>query len=127
MKKVLLFVALIAGTGRLMAQNDLKLPEAQLSPLFQIKVDTTLKSPTLKQLTKMADANTLKNLTTLQNFNQNPLAETKLIDATESYTTPVAVLSGRSNMPVKKIGGIYTMPVAGKDADKKSRATIVNP
>jgi hypothetical protein len=125
MKKALLFIALLAGTGRLMAQSDLKLPEQVPSPLFQIRVDTTINSPTLKQLTKIPDANTLKKLATLENFDQTP--QTKLIGHMEGYLMPVAMLGGKSNMPVKKIGGFYTMPVAGQDLNKKNSVTLIHP
>lgn len=119
MKKALLLVVLLAGAGRLLAQNDLKLPGATAMPLLSITVDTTLQSPTLKQLTKIPDANMLKKLATLDKFNQSPLSETKLISQTDEYRMPVAVLSGKSNMPIKKIGGYYTMPVYGTEAKKK--------
>jgi hypothetical protein len=127
MKKALLFIALLAGTGRLMAQNDLKLPEQVPSLVFQIRVDTIINSPTLKQLIKIPDANTLKKLATLENFNQTPLNQTKLIGPTESYMMPVAVLNGKSKMPVKKIGGFYTMPVVGQDFNKKNSVTLIHP
>jgi hypothetical protein len=127
MKKALLCVALLAGTGRLMAQNDLKLPEQVSLPLFQIRVDTAINTPTLKQLTKMADTNVLKKLSTLENFNHAPLSETKLIGHMEGYLTPVAMLSGHSKMPVKKLDGFSAMTVAGKDADKKSGVTLIHP
>jgi hypothetical protein len=127
MKKALLLIVLLVGTGRLMAQSDLKLPEQVPSPLFQIRVDTTINSPTLKQLTKIPDANTLKKLATLENFNQTPLNQTKLIGHMEGYLMPVAMLGGKSNMPVKKIGGFYTMPVAGQDFNKKNSVTLIHP
>ena len=127
MKKAMLFIGLLAGTGRLMAQNDLKLPEQVPSPVFQIRVDTTINSPTLKQLTKIPDANILKKLSTLENFNQAPLTATKLIGSTEGYTMPVAVLNGKSKMPVKKIDEFYTMPVVGQDFNKKNSVTLIHP
>lgn len=125
MKKAFLLVLLLAGAGRLMAQNDLKLSAATALPFLSITVDTTLQSPTLKQLTQIPDANILKKLATLDKFNQTPLTETKLITQTDAYRMPVAVLGGNSNMPVKKIGGFYTMPVYGTEANKKKLVTIV--
>ncbi|MBD1365349.1 hypothetical protein IDJ77_16150 [Mucilaginibacter sp. ZT4R22] len=127
MKKALLIVALLTGTGRLMAQNDLKLPEQVPSPVFQIRVDTTINSPSLKDLTKLPDANILKKLSTLENFNQTPLTQTKLIGHMEGYLMPVAVLGGKSKMPVKKIDGFYTMPVVGQDFNKKNGVTLIHP
>ncbi|TFF35753.1 hypothetical protein [Mucilaginibacter psychrotolerans] len=119
MKKAFLLALLLAGAGRLMAQNDLKLPGATALPLLSITVDTTLQSPTLKQLTQKPDAGMLRKLATLDKFNQTPLTETKLIRQMDEYLMPVAVLSGKSNMPIKKIGGFYTMPVYGTEAKKK--------
>ncbi|RWY49423.1 hypothetical protein [Mucilaginibacter gilvus] len=127
MKKALLFITLLTGTGRLMAQSDLKLPEQVPSPVFQIRVDTTINSPSLKDLTKLPDSNILKKLSTLENFNQTPLTQTKLIGPMEGYMMPVAVLSGKSKMPVKKIDGFYTMPVVGQDFNKKNSVTLIHP
>jgi hypothetical protein len=127
MKKALVLVVLLASAGRLMAQNDLKPKLASPFPLLQITVDTTLLSPTLKQLTKIPDANYLKKLGTLGNFNQTPQAENKLIGHMDGYTMPVVVLAGKSTMPVKKIGGFYKMPVVGDDFNKKSTVTLIHP
>ena len=127
MKKALLLAALLAGGSRLMAQNDLKLKQGSPSSSLQIPVDTALLSPTLKQLTKIPDADALKNLSIMGNFNQSPLAETKLNGHIAGYLMPVAVLAGKSNMPVKKIGGFYTMPVVGKDLHQKDKMTLIQP
>nr|WP_294949765.1 hypothetical protein [uncultured Mucilaginibacter sp.] len=60
-------------------------------------------------------------------FNPTPPAENKLIGQMDGYMMPVAVLAGKSNMPVKKIGGFYKMPVVGDDFNKKDKVTLIHP
>ncbi|OOQ58799.1 hypothetical protein [Mucilaginibacter pedocola] len=127
MKKVLLFAMLLVGSGRLMAQTDMKMPGEKPSPLFYLKTDTTLTSPSVKDWTKLPEANKLKELATLAPFNQAKVDETKLIGPMQGYLTPVAVLQGNSKMPVVKLDGYSKMPVYDKDLNKKNRATIVTP
>lgn len=124
MKKAFLLLALLAAGSSLMAQKSGAALLIRPQPLTFITADTTLKSPTLTDLTKMPEASVLKNLTSLRNLNVTPIDETKLIGPMEGYLMPIAVLPGKSNMPVIKLGGNYNMPVWGKPG-KKQQITIV--
>lgn len=126
MKKLIVMIVLSVVGGSVMAQTGLKQQQPNFVQPFSLKLDTNIKLPLLKDLTKMAQTNGLKNIYDLRNFNQPVLANVPF-NKIEGYNMPIVVLEGKSNMPVKKIEGFYTMPVVGTNMLKQNRITKVTP
>ena len=125
MKKILLLLALCAGTGTLMAQNTTPAPfnsTPGIKLIQPLKFDSSLYKlpPTLStdNIFKQHPAD-LKNLSA--NKNQNTL-----FIAEESYKTPVAKLDGYSKMPVVVLEGNSKMPIVGQ-TNKEKKAVQVTP
>ena len=125
MKKILLLLALCAGTSTLMAQNTTPTPfnnTPGIKLIQPLKMDTSLYKlpPTLStdNIFKKHPAD-LKNLSA--NKNQNTL-----FIAEESYKMPVAKLDGYSKMPVVVLEGNSKMPIVGQ-TNKEKKAVQVTP
>jgi hypothetical protein len=130
MKKILLLLALFAGTGTLMAQNTKSiepLDNTLGSKLLQpFKVDTSwrnnLSNTSTNNLLKQEpfDLNKLK-------LDQNDKLQKSLLIASEGYNMPVAKLNGYSKMPILVLKGNSKMPVAGKAPKPMNNMVSVNP
>jgi hypothetical protein len=119
MKKILLLLALCAGTGTLMAQNITAAPfnsTPGLKLIQPLKFDSSLYQLPHK-------------LSTDNIFKQQPADLKSLIPdrtqktlfiAEESYKMPVAKLEGYSKMPVVVFEGYSKMPIVGQTNKKKT-------
>lgn len=116
MKKSALLLSFVAGTGQLMAQSNYVVPKSNLlDKPFISKIDTTIYTPSLKDLTKLPPANNLGKIYRLENV----VPEAKAISKADGYNMPIVMLSGKSNMPICKLEGIYNMPVVVENPKAK--------
>nr|WP_067055871.1 hypothetical protein [Mucilaginibacter sp. L294] len=122
MKKILLLLALCAGTGTLMAQNIIVAPfdntlNGKLSQ--PLKIDSSWRKLSNTQF----NGNLFKQEhVDLKTFTADKTQNTLFI-AEETYKMPVAKLDGYSKMPVVVLDGNSKMPVVGKG----KQVTPVNP
>jgi len=121
MKKILLLLALCAGTGTVMAQN---ITIAPFQDITTTPFNNTL-SGNLNQPLKIDSSwGKLSNTPLKSNFfKQEPIdlktlntnkTQNTLFIAEETYKMPVAKLDGYSKMPVVVLDGNSKMPVVGK-------------
>lgn len=125
MKKILLLLALCAGTGTLMAQNTTPAP-FNSAPGIKLTQPRQLDSLLYKLPPTLSTNNIFKQQPAdLKNLSANKNQNTLFI-AEESYKMPVAKLDGYSKMPVVVLEGNSKMPIVGQ-THKEKKAVQVTP
>lgn len=126
MKKLIFFIVLFIGGGRLMAQN------ATLAPY-----DNTLNGKLVQPFKADSTWRTVPPAVSTDKFFKQPNLDISKIESdkrfeamvniNKGYNMPIVVTEGNSKMPVIKPMGISKMPVINPDTKKDKEQEKVNP